>query len=471
VRRAIPLLALAGLPACSQSATKIAIDVTAGQETTAFTDAQVHSCGITVKSLDGTVDSTVNAGPGQTFDFSGDISSIEQVNVSVSCTDAGGTKVMAGQALSGLLLGAVTSAIPVFVQQIEQWARPSGSLVCGHVGGIATVGAERFLMLTGGTKATGDTSSCDMSLVDGYDIFSLDGDNPTSLFSPVPDTVVSLGSQVVTITGKNAWLIDLSGATQENELTAPAPLTSFADVAGGAVVLGTTSSYVVGPTRGTQYGPSQFVLQISSDGQTLTGYQLSAPRQGAAATWVQNQSGTGFAGLVIAGGNSAAGVAGIELIAASTTAATSTTLPYPPDGISGAGAVYDFAAFDGADGIFLFGGTDGATPGATRHLSLTCNPCTVTPIDTTGLPALTGVSAYHLPSGKELVLGTEVASTGMYRSFLVQVSQTMVGVTEAPFREPRSGATPFPAPNGTLSVMGGQHADGSPALSIELFQP
>jgi hypothetical protein len=459
------------LPACSTSSTPISIDITAGQETTAFVDSGATECSITVQSLDGTIDETVTAAPGKTFDMPTDIPNDEQVYVTVVCTAEDGSQVMAGESLSGLLLSAVTSGIPIFVQRIDQWARPPGGLVCSHLGGIATVEAERFLVLTGGTRAKTDTS-CDMSQDDGYDTFALGGTDPTANFLPAspttPQTLVSLGSQMLAIVGDSASLIDLSGVNDPVVQAVPSPLKSFADVAGGAVILGTTSSFVVGATRTSS--ASQMVLEVSSDGSTLTAYELSAPRKGAAATWVQNANGGGFAGLVVAGG-SATG-AGVELLGATATATGFTTLPYMPIATVGASAVTD-----GSEGFFLFGGVDGTMPGPSWHMETTCNPCTPTPLTTTGLPSLptvTGASAYSFSTGNglnDLVVGTD-ATTGMIRSFILDVSNLPnVPITEVFLKEPRKGATVIASPIGTLALMGGQHADGTPALSVEMFRP
>jgi hypothetical protein len=137
-----------------------------------------------------------------------------------------------------------------------------------------------------------------------------------------------------------------------------------------------------------------------------------------------------------------------------------------PLAVTGAGAVTD-----GVSGVLLFGGVDADNmPAKTLHLPASCNPCMVEPLDTPMLPALAGVSAYQLSVGRDLVVGAD--TTGMFASYIVDSSNaSMVTVTPVPLKEPRQGAVPIPAPNGTLALLGGQHADGTPALSIELFQP
>ncbi len=61
----------------------------------------------------------------------------------------------------------------------------------------------------------------------------------------------------------------------------------------------------------------------------------------------------------------------------------------------------------------------------------------------------------------------------MIRTFVVDLSNAADAITstEAPLREPRRGATPIVGPNDTVALVGGEHADGTPATSIELFTP
>ncbi|KYG04401.1 hypothetical protein BE21_46935, partial [Sorangium cellulosum] len=71
--------------------------------------------------------------------------------------------------------------------------------------------------------------------------------------------------------------------------------------------------------------------------------------------------------------------------------------------------------------------------------------------------------------GRLLAVGAEAGEGGLTRSFVVDLAAAQV--EELPLREPRRGATVVPAPNGTLALLGGVHAEGTPALTVEAFFP
>jgi hypothetical protein len=130
----------------------VSIDITTGQETTAFADAAVHTVKIDVTSpIDMSVmlSKTVTL-PNGTFDF-GDIPNTEQIFVTATGYAAGNKAVMTGQSFDGILLSSVQSDIPVFIQRKGQWARPPGGLGCSHLGGVVTVREDSAMVLTGGT--------------------------------------------------------------------------------------------------------------------------------------------------------------------------------------------------------------------------------------------------------------------------------------------------------------------------------
>lgn len=465
VRRALPAFLLA-LPACS-STTPLGIDITTGQETTAFTDAPaVARVDVAVTSpIDSSLKLKVTSAPGGTFDL-GTVPSDTYFTVNVSgFTDAGGTdQVMSGQSLTGLLAGGVSGDMPVFLQRTGQWARPPGGLACSHVGGVATVKENRAFLLTGGTRATGDTS-CDMNKVDAYDMFGLTGLVTGDAFSPVPATMVSLlpsdnapDAQVLLIAASGAVFLDYTtGGTQAASLpTLATGSFTFADVAGGTAIPASNGRwFVVGATRQTG-DPTQAVLEVDADG-TLGGYLLSAKRLGAAATWVDGT------GLVVAGGSD--GDPGLEVLFDN--GATSFALrPYPNDGTVGAAAVDN-----GANSVLLVGGMLDGMSAPTRTLDLTCTgTCTQVTLGAISLPVtLQNANAYLIASGHAMVVGDDLSDAGQTHSYVVDVGHNTV--TEAPLREPRRRATPVLSPNGTLAMVGGEHLDGSPALSIELFTP
>jgi hypothetical protein len=262
-----------------------------------------------------------------------------------------------------------------------------------------------------------------------------------------------------------------SGATPLPPPALPSGLMSFGDVAGGAVVNGSSGAvYVVGAARSGS--ASTAVLEV--DSTTMLGaYTLSTARRGAATAWVSGL------GLVVAGGSATA--AGVE-VPVPDGAAPLQVGAYPADATVGAGAVTD-----GAHGFYLVGGTLNGAPAYTRHFvepGSCTSPCASQQIDGATLPvALQNVSAYLLaaatpcstsststPTSKGLILvvGEGVAGT---QSFIVDPGASAPTVTAVPLREPRRGATAIPVPNGTLALVGGEHLDGTPALSIELFAP
>jgi hypothetical protein len=57
---------------------------------------------------------------------------------------------------------------------------------------------------------------------------------------------------------------------------------------------------------------------------------------------------------------------------------------------------------------------------------------------------------------------------GLLRVFVVDLGGV---TTELPLREPRRGAVPLPTPLGTLALLGGEHADGTPATAAEFLFP
>jgi hypothetical protein len=477
VRRPLALSPLL-LAACSAaSPSTMTVDITAGQETTAFTDAPaIAAVEVTVTSVDGTVNVQRSAMPGQGLDF-GDIPGAEAITIAVTGYDASQAVQMNGSSLSGIVLDTIEGGtLPVFVERTNGWSRPPGGFAAGHVGGTTAVVAERFLMLTGGSRPSAATTG-DPTGVDAYDVFALGGDSTTAAWSVVPETIVSLDPtstqpdpQLVLLSSAGASVLDYAtGVSTTPNL--PVDLSSFADVAGGRVVPatgGATGSrfFVVGAAR--RAGLSGAVLEVDSDG-TLVGWVLNTVRQGAATAWIAD------VGLVVVGGSPSG--SGVEVLGTTATGFASTM--FPADSTQGAGAISD-----GLGGVVLVGGlaADGS-PAPTRHISFTtcvtaatCMPTFYPPAAT--LPvALQNVTGYALTLAATtnppyLVVGDDLTGTGLTLSYIVDVgTEGTPSATPAPFREPRKGAIPTAVPNGTLAVLGGEHADGSPALSVELFYP
>lgn len=458
VRPASSLVPIAlALTACSHTPPSISLDITTGQETSAFTaDPPVTRVDVEVKSLDGTEDRIISAAPGDTFNL-GSMSDTLQVSVEVTGYAADGTTVLRGRSLSGLLLSSVVGGLPIFAQRVNQWARPPSSLVQSHVSGVAAVLGERYLVLAGGTNAAQDTAS-DATKNDFYDLLELAGQVPATA-DRVPESLVSLGSQMFSVNETGATMVNYEAATAV-DATLPTGLMSFADVAGGRAIGATNGrTFLVGATRAD--APTTAVLEVDADG-TLRAYSLKTARKGAAATWVNG------VGLVVVGGSDDPASVGLEVLAE--TATSFESRGFPADSIEGA----DGTVLSSGTQILLVGGwlPDG-TGAPTRLLDPSCfQDCPVkqlAPLPTT----LGGVTAYALPGGRAIVVGDEPDSaTSLTRSFLVDVNASATNpITEVPFQEPRRHATSIPAPNGTLAVLGGEHADGTPALSVELFFP
>ena len=448
MRRALPLCLLA-LCACSK-ATELTIDITAGQETDAFSaDPAVTRVDVEVTSLDGEVNLKASAEPGGTFDL-GNVPIDAQISVEVTGFDASGNAVMRGRSLAGLPLDGITGGVRVFAQRTGAFARPPGALPVTHVGGVASTLGERYVVVAGGMKASGDDhEDTDPANLDAYDVFTLGGASANTL-PRRPESLVSLLDLLLAIdAGGATWVDYLASSTYD--ATLPDGLASFGELAGGASVASSDGRvFVVGGTRRT--APSSAVLQVASDG-TLTAYKLGTARMGAAAVWIEG------VGLVVAGG-SAEG-AGVEVLPPAGTSFASRG--FPADPVEGAGAVTD-----GGNGLALIGGTLAGAAAPTRLLQPGCvTSCTVDEVPTATLPAaITSIATYLLTGTRILVVGQQAPTPGLTRAFVVDL---IGGADEIPLKEPRIGAVPVPTPLGNLAILGGEHPDGSPATSIEML--
>jgi hypothetical protein len=436
------------------------LDIITGQETDAFTkNPAVTRVDVTAVSSGGEVSVKASAAPGGSLDF-GEVPDDLVFRFEVTGVDATGATVVRGRSLSGILLSAVSGdAVPVFAQRIGAWARPPGGLPAGHVGGPAVSLAERYLVSTGGSSATdADGAAVDPKATEFYDLFSYGGlVGPT--FPRLPRSSVARTQVMLLIDDAGATWVDFSSGFYFEE-TLPEGLASFADVAGGKTVDAPDGrSFVIGATKtGTPTStptPTKAVLVVNTDG-SLDAIELSAPRAGAAAVWLEG------VGLVVAGGN--ATDPGVEVLAPGATAFASRA--FPPDGASGAGAVVA-----DPERIALIGGVLEGAPAPTRTLDLRCSSaCAPIPLPAASLPVvLASTTVYALGSGEVIAIGDEASGDALTRSFRVTLNEP--SATELPLREPRKGASTVPAPNGTLALLGGVHPDGTPALSIEMFFP
>lgn len=391
--------------------------------------------------------------PGGAFDL-GDVPLDEPLAIEVTGTSADGLVQVRGRSLSAVLPSAFASEdVPVFVQRVGTWARPPGALDRAHVDAPTCVVGERYVATTGGSSAMTKDGTADATLVDLYDLLAWN----SKVSSAVPSSAGSLvgrydGLLVVGTAGGASFV-----TAEPTPTTVPLPegLASFADVAGGITVESPSgTSYIVGPTR--EMTPTRGVLAFSKDG-VVTALSLNQERAGAASAWAEG------VGLVVAAG-SATG-AGFEVVPEGQTAFVARDLPSDPT--VGAAAVTL-----GKGRMVLIGGIAGMNLAApTRTLDPSCTSgCTTTEVTGAELPvALVRTRGFALGGSRVLVVGHEVDGQKLVRVFEVDIDKP--SVIERPLREPRSGATPVPAPNGTLAIMGGLLEDGTAALNVEMFFP
>ena len=457
IRRSAPLAAALLLFApfaggCSSDPPEAHIVVTVGQEADAFSqEPKVVSVVVQAYAPDGSLVATATSTPGGTLDF-GEIADDAQLAFEVTGVDAQGTTQVRGRSLGAIALSSLTGPLPVFVQRVNQWARPPGLLPQTHVGGVASVGAERYLLLGGGTVDK-ETEPDEVEL---YDLLGLGGFGVTDLVR-VPTTMVPRGSSSLLVDATGASTLNL-GTGVATDVARPTGLASYALVAGGTPVDASDGrTFVVGGTRTNDpTHPTKSVL-LAGAGGALSAISLVHERAGATALWVEG------VGLVVIGGSAVA--PGIEILGP--TAAKFVALDlFPADATVGAGAV-----IDGLHSVVLIGGTLNGAPAPIRRLDPTCDKdCAPTPI--TGSDpsiALTSVHAYTLGGGRFFIVGDEIATPSQTRAFALQLG---VSATELPLRAPRRGAAVSPAPNGTLAILGGRLvADDTAALSVEMLFP
>lgn len=413
-------------------------------------DPAVTRVDVRATALEGDVLLTTSAAPGGSFDL-GEVPSDRLYVFDATGVDATGATVVRGRSLSVQFGSEGGGALPLFVQRVEEWARPPRGLPNAHVDAPAAVLGETYLFTTGGTAAAGQAGSADPTSSDSYDLIGY-GAATSEAMPRVARSLVTRSSAALVLADDGATVVDFTSGTFDQP-TLPTGLASFADVAGGQVVEASGgASYVVGATRAD--GATRAVLGVAADG-TLSAHQLSAARAGAAAVYVPT------VGLVVAGGNAEA--AGVEVLADG--AATFTPRPFPPDEVVGAAAV----VISGAQ-VALVGGVKGSAGAETRTLDSSCpNGCAVTIVDAPLPVVMRGMVAYGVGVGRAIAVGSEAGAEAMTRTFLLDIS--VPEVVELPLREPRRGATPVVAPNGTLAIVGGAHPDGTPALSVEMWSP
>ena len=391
--------------------------------------------------------------PASTIDLGQLSETSTAVSIQVHGLDPSNTQRVFGASLPLEYAALAGQTLPIFVQRKGELARLPGPLAdARHAPTLALVQGE-YLLIAGGS----DTSLAKTTQLFDFGFF-------TALTSP---PVLPLVPRSIALAGTVAWLIgDTAGTYFDFSSSATAALTlpaggTFADIAGGATVLDSSGAqYIVGATRVTSDATDK-VLKIDPSDTSNASYPygnttwitLTAPRLGAAATWIDG------IGLVVAAGSTAA--AGVEHVAPGTAAGLALS-QFPADSTVGAGA----AALD-ARHLLLAGGFVGllADPGV-RDLDLGCAPsvgsasCTTT-TSWGELPVPLGSAqafAWAAPNDA-LVVGSEFSSGTTH---VFRLSAT--AATEVPTRVPHTNARAAWSPVGSIVLFGGANV-------IESFTP
>ena len=259
------------------------------------------------------------------------------------------------------------------------------------------------------------------------------------------------------------WNPSYTGSSSYGTMALPTAWQSWGDVAGGATVHNQSdgSAYIVGATRANN--PTTAVLYVSATGQA-TPRTLLVPRAGAAAAWIQG------VGLVVAGGSSDTTGAGVEVLTDG--GANFVRQPFPTDGTTGAGIV----ALDGSTVLRAGGLSPDLTRAPSVRLSLACGE-DCQPVPSGDTLDLMNPAGFWLDNGDTFWIGTDPEGNTAARQL-----GASGGITPVPLREPRIGAAVVPnrpikqtdlqgLPTGQFAVLGGHRPDGTPALTLEFYQP
>lgn len=415
----------ATLSACSGTPTAT-LTLTTGDETDAFSRAPAPTT-LVVESvdLDGNAVELARASLPTDEISLGDKGRTDIGAIRVRATDAAGNVLLKGESLY-LQFGALEDAsLEVFVQRVGELARLPRSVGAVEAPLLGTAVA-RYVVAATGTKL----SLFDMLLL-----------RPLSGLPALPrpaKSLVTFGTAAIVIDEQGASTMDLTTGSF-SDLPAPAGGT-FAEIAGGATVTASDgSAYVVGGTRATG-GPSQRVLVITKEGGTSFA-SLSAPREGACATWVEGR------GLVVAGGGGGdATTAGAELIPVGQ--AQGTKFSYPPDAVKRCGAsTLDASHVLVAGGVGSTADVAGSAPA--RVLDLACSSDCKAVVWPGALP-LVRAEAFTLAPNAALLAGDDGA--GASRVFRVSDTEIREVALKAPRRGARLVALPVP---GTAGIVGG----------------
>ncbi len=435
--------------ACAEPA-PLSLEVTSGQEEGALAlDPAVAK--VTIVALDGEGQPLLetSAAPGESFDL-GEVPEDTLLTFDLTGATSDGEVVARGRSIS-MLIGSINvneGSLPLFIQRTGGFSRPPGGVIRPHIHAPGGVFGEQFLVHTGGARALGEDGDLDTSFGDFYDLLSLSGYEAGSLLPRSAKSLVVLGTTMLLIDDEGATFVDFD-TSQSSEAVAPEGF-SFSEVAGGFTLIDENDvAYVIGATRPND--PTTAVLVVDGAGD-LSVTRLSTARAGAAAVYAPG------VGIVVVGGADSG--PGVETLADD--GVTVGSVPYPTDPTTGAAAV-----LTGEQQIAVLGGRISEENGApTRVLDLRCvAECVAQEVQDANLPELFARGrSFAVPDGLLTVGENEEGET---LAFLVKLDPATV--TALPLREPRRGATPIPAPNGPLAIVGGETLSGAPARSIELF--
>ena len=352
----------------------------------------------------------------------GDVDQSAQGYVDLSAADAAGVVRVRGRSLP-FTFGAIADAtFDLFVQRTGELARLPGD-VDAREAALTTVVTGRYVMIAGGTA---DTAL--------YDVLVWGPLGTPPNLPRVPRTLAVSGTRALVVDDSGATSYDLSAST--STVVTPPTGGALSEIIGGdAVYANDGTAYVVGATRATG-DPTARVLKIATDG-TLRFVNLSSPRVGAAAVWVEGR------GVVVIGGSGTA--PGVEILGAGGTSAAA--LAFGPI----KAPVLSAAAIDGGHVVA------GAAPAL---YDLTCvSSCKPLPW---AEPGVMFVHADYFPLPG---LTTDIVTVGWDAQGDTHVFRvTEKTATDVPLKVARKRARGVAMPNGAIGVFGG-------ALQAESYIP
>jgi hypothetical protein len=443
-------LAIAASPAC-KSVDSGTIQLITDEDAGTFTQSPAPT-ELQITAVEGPDASTVLATaqlPTSTIDLGQLSESAPLVSLNVTGYDAKNNRRVFGASIPLQYAELAGQTIPIFVQRSGELALLPGALSDSRAEPVLAITQGTTLLIAGGS---------DPSLASTTQLFDFSAFAAYTAPPPLPAV-----PQSIAFAGTVAWLINATGATYFDFSSGdygavPTPSGgSFADVAGGVTVIDANGAqYIVGGTR-TTGSATKTILKVDPNDSSNTNYpygnpswiQLTTPRLGAAAAWVDSQ-------LVVIGGNMSSDGPGVEVV---NTAFTSTSaLPFPADQSFGVSA----APLD-AQHVLLAGGvTPSVKDPGVRSLDLGCAPSASTTCFTTwgSLPfVLASSQTFAWSTSDGLVVGSEI---GVGNTHVFRLSPT--SATEVPTRMPHKNATAVWSPVGSVVLFGG-------ANSIESFVP